>query len=233
VRLIMWLLSVGAQIPALAVPDVVSLYFNWSLILMGKDFLTPVIIQWFYHWLSQLQAPLQLQPGGKRVQPFNGELSSGDIKRMTDDLRTGFLLFCNLAPNLAADYLNKLKEHPYRDNAIRELLKFRGTLAQAAPKELAELTAEYLFPKEDDEEDDYEGPFADAFRHVDLSFVPASPAQGPFHELLVNAPQYALPLIRRIVDRAIEFRTKGQDYGKDVMVIVYPDGREVPFPWHR
>src|SRR5574341_693792 len=110
-------------------------------------------------------------------------------------------------------------------------MKFRGTLAQAAPKELAELTADYLLPKEEDEEDS--GPFRDAFRHVDFGFVPASPAQGPFYELLQHAPEHGLPLIRRIVDHAISFRSGGRDYGKNALTVTFPDGSERVFPWYQ
>ena len=38
--------------------------------------------------------------------------------------------------------------------------KFRGALAQAAPKELAEITAELLIPKDEDDDESYEQPFA-------------------------------------------------------------------------
>ena len=142
-------------------------------------------------------------------------------------------MFCNHTPNLAAEYLKSVSKHPYRDQALRALLKFRGTLAQAAPKELAELTADYLMPKEEEEDDEYSGPFPEAFKYLDLDFVPASPAQGPFYELLLHAPEYGLPLIRRIVDHAVAFKTGGSDFGKNAMTVVCPDGSEKVFPWYQ
>ena len=51
-RLIWWLLKTGAAVPAPAIPDVVSLYTNWSIVLGGKDPLTPSIAKWFYYWLT-------------------------------------------------------------------------------------------------------------------------------------------------------------------------------------
>jgi hypothetical protein len=152
---------------------------------------------------------------------------------MAEELRTGFMAFCDHTPDLAADYLKKLREHPYPRRALIGLLKFRGSLAQAAPKELAELTADYLLPKKEDEEDEYDGPFREAFGHRDLDFVPASPAQGPFYELLLHAPEYGLPLIRHIVDHAVAFRSGGQDFGKNSMTVVFPDGSEKVFAWHQ
>jgi hypothetical protein len=172
----------------------------------------------------------------RRPSPFDGELTSEQLRGMTEDLRTGFLLFCNLTPNLAAEYLNTLRKNRYRDHAMRELLKFRGALAQAAPKELAELTADYLLPKEekdDEHEDEYNSPFREAFRHADLSFVPASPSQGPFYDLLLHAPEHGLPLIRRIVDHAVAFSSGGKGFGKNAMTVVLPDGSEKVFSWHQ
>src|SRR5262249_26496426 len=109
----------------------------------------------------------------------------------------------------------------------------RGSLAQAAPKELAELTADYLMPKTHEDEDDDGGPFREAFRHRDIDFVPASPAQGPFYDLLLHGPEHALPLIRRIIDHAVAFNSGGRDFGKNAMTVVFPDGSEKVFPWHQ
>jgi hypothetical protein len=93
---------------------------------------------------------------------------------LAEELRTSFLLFCNHTPALAAEYLKSFSRHPYRDHALPELLKFRGALAQAAPKELADITADYLLPDGNEDDDEYDGPFREAFKHKDLDFVPAS-----------------------------------------------------------
>ena len=114
-----------------------------------------------------------------------------------------------------------------------EILKFRGSLAQAAPKELAELTAEVLIPTEEEEEEHRRGPTPDPFGHADLKFVPASPAQGPFLELLVHAPEHGLPLIRKLVDHAVKFFTRGRDFGQNAMTIAFPDGSKIVFPWYQ
>ena len=81
-------------------------------------------------------------------RPFNGELTHDQIGALAGDLRTGFLSFCNRAPQLAQEYLQSLRTREYGEHALRGILKFRGALAQAAPKELAEITSELLIPKE-------------------------------------------------------------------------------------
>ena len=154
----------------------------------------------------------RIPEGEERRRPFNGEIEQ--MGRLAEDLQTGFLLLASHAPDLAAAYLNSLKEHPYSDRVREGILKFRGTLAQGAPKELAELTAELLLPKEGEEDEDQQGPFREPFGHANLNFVPVSPAQGPFLELLVHAPQHGVPLIRRLVDYAIFFKTGGRDFGR-------------------
>ena len=232
-RLIFWLLRTGTGVPAAAIPDVVSLYSGWSIVAGGRDPLSPRIAEWFYYWLREIEAPAQNVSDQARPRPFNGELTSGQIGKLAEELRTGFLLLCNHAPRLAAEYLNNLSQHPYRDHALRELMKFRGMLAQAAPKELAELTADYLIPEEDDADEEYGGPFPEAFKYLDLDFVPASPAQGPFYDLLLHGPEYGVPLIRRIVDHAIAFKSGGRDFGNNVMTVVFPDGSEKAFPWYQ
>jgi hypothetical protein len=232
-RLILWLLKTGDGVPAPAIPDVVSLYSNWSIVWAGKDPFTPCIVEWFYYWLSQIDTSLVTDKSENLLRPLKDELASEQVGGLAEDLRTGFLLLCNHRPNLAAEYLRSFSKHPYRRQALQAVLKFRGALAQAAPKELAELTADYLLPKEDEEDEEYSGPLPGAFNYVDLDFVPASPAQGPFYELLLYAPEYGLPLIRRIVDHAVAFHSGGRDFGKNAMTVVFPDGNEKVFPWYQ
>src|SRR5438094_6590531 len=179
-RLIIWLLKLGSNVPAPVIPDVVALYTSWSIALGGKDPCPPHIVRSFYQWLAEITKPSDSE---RPRRPFNGELS-GQLGKLSEDLRTGFLLMCNHALELAVAYLQSLKEQPYADSAREEILKFRGTLAQAAPKELAELTVEVLIPKNGEDDEDRHSPFREPFCHANLNFVPASPAQGPFLELL-------------------------------------------------
>jgi hypothetical protein len=231
-RLIRWVLSLGVNLPASAIPDVVNLYTAWSVGFFGQDPLTPVLVQWLYYWLTEIETPSEGVSIEDRRRPFNDELTSKQIGKLAEDLRTGFLLFCNHTPTLAADYLRSLKKRRYSDQALHGILKFRGALAQAAPKELAELTAELLIPKEEPDEEEGSGsPFREAFGHHDLDFIPASPAQGPFFDLLRYAPEHGLKLIRQLVDYAISFKSGGQAFGANAITISSLDGGEVIFPW--
>jgi hypothetical protein len=125
-----------------------------------------------------------------------------------------------------------LGKRRHNDDIVRNILKFRGTLAQAAPAELAELTAAALIPRPQHEEQGYRRLFEEPFDYLDHEFIPASPSQGPFLELLIHAPEHGLSLIHRLVDHAISFYSQGREHGADAFIISFPDGERV-FPWWR
>ena len=226
--LIIWLLKLGANLPASAIPDVVDLYSAWAMGFLGKDATTPYLVPWFHRWLMEIETGREGVRFEDQRRPFNGELTPEQIGKLATDLRTNFLAFSNHTPKLAADYLRSLRRRRYNDEALNGIIKFRGALAQAAPKELSELTLEYLMRQENDED----GPFREPFGHRDLDFVPASPAQGPFFELLLHAPEQGLSLIRQLVDHAISFMSGGQNFGVNAIRMAMPDGSERVFPWY-
>jgi hypothetical protein len=228
-RLITWLLSFGHSLPPAAIPDVVDLYGAWSRGRLGKDPLTPFLVPWLYHWLQETDAGLRTV-GVQGRQPFNGEVTGEQISSLREEITTDFLLFCNHAPELAKAHLQALRKNPERERAP-EILKFRGALAQAAPEELAELTAEILIPKNEKNERERSHLPPRPFGYRDLDFIPASPAQGPFLELLIHAPEVGLRLVRKLVDHAISFKTGGRDFGTNAMKITSLDGIERTFPW--
>ena len=140
-RLIFWLLALGENLPANAVPDVVSLYTAWSLGMLGRDPITPNLLEWLYRWLVEIETA----SGSGAIRPYR--LNHEQIEALKSDLRTGFLTFCNRTPTRAAEYLRSLLRHRHPERIAAHILKFRGTAAQAAPAELAELTAAILIPE--------------------------------------------------------------------------------------
>ena len=229
-RLIAWLLSLGRTLPVVAIPDVVELYTAWSCGMFGLDKLTPLLMQWLYRWLTEIEAARDPETFSGRRDPFGSEIDHDRIGSLEFDLRYGFLLCCNRTPALAVEYLRSLRQRRRNENAVRSILKFRGSLAKAAPAELAELTATALIPKRRPDERHGRRDFEKPFSYLDYEFLPASPAQGPFFELLVHAPQHGLSLIHRLIDHAITFYSRGREYGADAVRIPFPDG-ERAFPW--
>ncbi len=231
-RLILWLLSLGGSLPAAVIPDVVDLYTAWSTGFLGLDPLTPVLVQWLYRWLTEIETTREAGTFRDQHDPFGGELDYDRVKTLESDLRAGFLLFCNRTPALAMEYLRSLGQRSRSQDAVRSILQFHGSLAQAAPAELAELTANALIPKHPPDERHYRRESEEPFDFLDYVFLPASPAQGPFFDLLTHAPQHGLSLLHRLVDHSISFHTQGRDYGADAITISFPDG-ERAFPWRR
>ncbi|MGH9467573.1 MAG: hypothetical protein ACRD1Y_09475 [Terriglobales bacterium] len=226
-RLIRWLLSLGQSLPPSAVPDVADLYIKWLTGFFGAGPYTRQVLGWLHYWLTAIENGGDSGPGNWR-SVFSG-FSYEQMKALEDELRTGFLLFCNRTPDLAVQYARaQLSRSPHR---ALHLLQFRGALPQAAPAELAELTEKLLIPEPSEVEDRHRRRARrDPFEFADHDLMPASPAQGPFFELLIHAPEHGLRLIRRLVDYAISFYSDGQPDPSDGVVILLPTGDRV-FPY--
>lgn len=228
-RLIKWLLRLGERLPAAAIADVADLYFDWSLSLFGEDPLTPRLLSWLYRWLTQIEMTRD-----QGVQLGDADLDGTDIEDLKNKLRTSFLAFCSRTPGLAADYLQRLREGGHQnEQTVRLVLRSRGQLAQAAPERLAELAAATLIRQHDqnlrnrrtrDSSDE------EPFTRMDREFIPVSPSQGPFLELLTHAPEHGLALVRHLVDHAIAFCSSGQPYGQNAIVVHFSEGSRT-YPW--
>ncbi len=228
VRLIHRLLKLGAKVPAKALPDVVELYSSWSMGNFGFDPLTPKLLTWLHAWLAELED--KDRPAGTLPRSYTGQFGYREANRLRDRIRTGFLMFCNKVPALAVDYLERVAAQKHNRHAVSSILKFRGELAQAAPKQLAELTAKALITPHSERDPYRHHGREDPFQIIDHDFYPASPAQGPFLELLTHAPEDGLGLIRGLVDHAIQFAVEGKDPGDDGFKIEFEEGERF-FPW--
>ena len=227
-RLIEWLLRHGSELPKAALPAVVGLYTEWSKAHLGQDPLTLILNQWLVHWLSDIERRRKIGAYvGHRDTEYIG-LSSDQIRALETSLRHGFLLFSHQSPELAANYLQSLTKRRSRGEAVKTVLRLSGNIAQAAPKELARLTARALTESERDNEDT--GRRHGPFEFVDYVFHPASPTQGPFFSLLTHSPEHGLWLVRKLVDHAIAYYNGGRDCGRNKFVISLEQGDKI-FAW--
>lgn len=231
-RLIVWILRLGDKLPHAAIPDVVDLYTAWSSGMLGVDPLTPVLLTRLLGWLKEIETVRDNATLRDLREPFGGEIDYDRMRSLESDIRSAFILFASRTPQLAADYLRYLGSRRRGEDAIRGILKFRGSLAQAAPAELAELTAKALIRKPDQQDRWSRDEIEEPFDYVDHDFLPASPSQGPFLDLLTHSPQHGLALIRRLVNHAISFYYGGREPGADAITVVFRDG-ERSFPWRR
>lgn len=228
-ELIFWLLSLGEAVPTAAIPEIVELYTTFSIGTFGLTDITPVTTRWLYRWL-RLMEPRDEMPSPEEGPVFWEGLQREQVQSLKLDLRNGFLMFCRRTPELAVEYLRAVAQSEHNDNLVHSVLKMHGTLAQAAPTELADLTLQALIKKPRARDRHFGHEREDAFTFFDSDFLPTSPAQGPFFDLLTNAPQDGLELVRKLVDHAIAHGSGGQASGTDVVNLALPEGARC-FPW--
>lgn len=229
VHLLVWLLKLGAKIPAQALDDVAQLYTKWMLGTFGQDPITPNLVAWLHAWLVELEED---GIAGAPPRTYSGHFGYREEQGLAEKLRTGFLLFANKRPDLAANYVNRVRAYKHDRGVVSSIMKFRGTLAQAAPKELAALTTENLIAERKVDDPYRQADREEPFQFLDHEFLPAAPAQGPFLDLFTHAPDVGLALIRKLTDHAIQFRVRGRDPGEDAFRIPFDDGERF-FPWIR
>ncbi|HUZ95836.1 MAG TPA: hypothetical protein VMU57_13085, partial [Edaphobacter sp.] len=232
-RLIVWILHLGDKLPHAAIPDVVDLFIAWSSGVLGvNDPLTPMVQAQFLGWLNEIETVRDNAALRDLREPFGGEIDYDRMRSLESDIRNAFLFFASRTPQLAAKYLRSLGSRQRGEDAIHSILKFRGTLAQAAPAELADLTVNALIRKPDQQGRRRHGETEEPFEYVDHDFLPASPSQGPFLDLLTHSTQHGLVLIRKLVDHALSFYSGGSEPGADAITIAFHEG-ERSFPWRR
>jgi hypothetical protein len=218
------------QIPKEVIPDLVDFYSRSSMAMFGQDPLTPLLVAHFYDWLLEVESALHPERLSGLRRPFGLAMSLENERDLEASLRMNFLAFCRRAPELAEKYIRSVARRSPGDHIAEEIMKFRGTAAQAAPAALADLTLRTLIPTEDDEDfgasPRQHGPFGVG----DTAYFPSSPNQGPFLELLTYAPEHGLRVVRELIGHAVKYYAGDHDPGKNAVIIRFPDG-ERKFPW--
>ncbi len=228
-RLIYWILGLGDDLPGASVPDVVDLFTRWSTAMLGSDPLTPRLLRPLFNWLTAIEESKDEYGYSRSSGLLEDALSSREIDVLEGDLRRAFAMFANRDPALAKAYLQSVMAREQRERLTQVLHEFSGTLAAAAPNELADLFEAGLIPppQQDRPERSSRRPSDDrVFTFLDSQFLPVSPAQGPFYNLLVAAPETAKRLIRRLVDYAISAQTREYNGEPDYIEIALANGNQ-------
>jgi len=176
--------------------------------------------------------PRDAMPAPSQGAVFWAHLDRAGVQSLKSDLRNGFTMFARATPDLAAEYLRAVAESEHNEEIVRSILKLRGTLAQAAPAELADLTARALIARPRRRDGHYGREREEAFTYIDHEFLQASPAQGPFFELLTSSPKDGLALVHRLVRHAVTHGSQGSDPASDVITLAFP-GAARTFPWRQ
>jgi hypothetical protein len=229
-RLILWTHTRMATIPNDVIPDLADFYGRWLMATFGQDPMTPYLLAHLHAWLVELESALHPDHFTDLPRPFGLAMSLENEREVEASLRLNFLAFCRYAPELADRYLRSVNARRPSDPIADEIMKFRGTAAQAAPAALADLTLRTLIAVDDDHDFGslrrQHGPFGIG----DTSLFPASPSQGPMLELLIFAPEQGLRVVRELIDHAVKFYAGDRDPGENKIVIKFPEGKRT-FPW--
>lgn len=229
-RLIAFALHNSARLPTGALDDVLALFERFSTATLGTTPHTQAIVHQVFEWLrivdAETAAPFERnQPAG-----LTTSMNWGELYGFRATLRRILASFATSDPQIARQYLRDLIEQDSPEEAIKAVMHYRGKLAEAAPKELVDLTLRGLVPAR--ARNRRHGPAEDdeAVAYLDSDFLPCSPAQGPFLELLLAAPNEGLRLIRELVAHVIEERSGSADPGFNGYRIMLPEGERF-FPW--
>jgi len=223
-----WCIAHTGAIPIQAIGTVVKLVEIQFLPLMGIREFGQATAKMLFGWLMQLDLrdTAITIPTAEDAPRLEGQAR----QTMIEDLRIMALLIAAHAPDEAKAYLRAVAAETdhYKLKAIRPL---STTLASVAPVELAALIEANLIEptRRGRSRRDRTGR---AFGFADSDFMPASPAQPPFLDLLNANREVGLGLVRKLVDTALAVRTDFKTTETDGYTIVIA-GKPRFFPWIR
>jgi hypothetical protein len=225
-RVIQWLLTNIDSLPAALVPDIAKLFELWLIATREPAPINQLIVMQMYLWLIRLEGTSRPPARRGNTWPIIDVETEGR-RALRENVRTTFLLFCHLQPPLAEQYLIDLRADGPHYHEILEILRFPNSLPKAAPTALVDFLIAALLPSDDPDQTYSRRRNHGPFHVTDTHFFPASPGQGPFFELLENAPTEGLRLIRAVVECATNWRE--DEYAEDAealprLTVPFPDG---------
>lgn len=231
--LIGWLLKLGATLPATAIPDVVKMYCVYLYGTLGLGPQVVPITRQIGTWLREFEPQEKRSwsdPPSPTLVDWTG-LGKEERRHLKQDLHDNFLMFAQRTPDITQAYTRALIDGLDSNQQLaEEVVRRPFSLMLAAPAEFAELVALALIENRHSDEDDRRNGRNEPFTFLNSHFIPISPAQGPFFQLLTHHPAIGLGLVHRLVSHAVEWITKGRDAGTNSIVLNIGSEERV-FPW--
>ncbi|RWL59689.1 MAG: hypothetical protein EOR61_04970 [Mesorhizobium sp.] len=224
VLLLRWAVAHAAEIPMSAIGAVVELVQIQIYLLKHLRLLANQTAVMLFGWLRQLDVR-----DAEVMIPGERRLWASDARRRTiDQLRPIAVLLGEYAPDRLKAYLREVgaERDSHKINAIRPFSKL---IAPVAPAELANLVLSSLIEKRE-RRGRHDRSMERAFSFADSDYLPASPAQPPFLDLLESDATEGLRLIRTLVAEAIAFNTEGLAPESDGFTVDLGQGPRF-FPW--
>ena len=221
-----WVHDHAAEVPMSAISAVVELVEIQLFILKMIPSLAKRTARLLFDWLCQLD--LRDTPVTIPGMEGRSRWASGARRQTIDKLRLMGMLLGSYAPDALKAYLTAITgdgDH----HKMKDLRQFSSVIAPVAPAELAAMVKASLIEKKQGRRR-RERVMERAFSFADSDYLPPSPAQPPFLDLLNVAPAEGLGLIRGLVEEAIAFHTDGREHGEDGITVDFGEGPRF-FPW--
>lgn len=221
-----WVHDHAAEMPLSAISAVVELVEIQIFILKMIPSLAKRTARLLFDWLFQLD----LRDTSVTIRGMEGRSHwASDARRQTiDKLRLMGMLLGSYAPDALKAYLTAITgdgDH----HKMKDLRQFSSVIAPVGPSELAAMVQASLIEKKEGRLR-REQVMERAFSFADIDYLPPSPAQPPFLDLLNAAPAEGLALIRGLVEEAIAFHTDRREPGEDGITVDFGEGPRF-FPW--
>lgn len=223
-----WVLVHAAEIPISAISAVVDLVQIQIFFLKYLRQFAKQTAAMLFGWLRQLDVrDAEVTIPGERGF---GRTASDARRNVIERLRLIAVPLGEFAPDQLKAYLREIAQE--RDRwKIKEIRPFSKVIAPVAPAELADLVLSSLIEKRE-RRGRRDRLMERAFTFEDSDYLPASPAQPPFLDLLESNSAEGLRLIRTLVVEAITFNTNGREPGDDGFTVDLSQGPRF-FPWTR
>jgi hypothetical protein len=225
-RILVWCVDHADQIPVQAIGAILKLITVFLVAPLPTITISQRVLAMLHRWLMRFEG--HDADGGVPADPEAEPLSSAQSMRLVEDVREIFLSFSERAPTEARSYLVAIAGERNNHHKIKEIRRFSQPLAKVAPEELALLVERGLTEELKKPADRYERR-DNTFGYVDLDYMPPSPAQGPFLDLLTAAPHIGLGL-RRLVQHSVDFHAGKKAPGENGYWLLLDEGARF-FPW--
>ena len=205
--LVIWLVTEAAELPTDLIPDVARVFQAWLIATQNQPLgLNSKIVGLLFEWLALIED--RMAPRVFRsIEEAPPLLNFPHVREVRDRVQMAAFAFARQNPAAAARYLSAVSPDTVRHHDQQSILRAPGSLSVAAPKEMVDFILRTIIEKDDPKNRRYRsrhrhGPFG-AHDHL---YSRASPSQGPFLDLLENAPAEGLRLIRSVVEHATDWQ---------------------------
>ena len=231
-RLARWLITQKANVPLEALPEIVDLFQGLGSATFFTGPLAAMLAEPLADWLEELEKARDHPLRAADPPAARNKFGFHRLLNLSNDVRHAFAMMAASVPLRAKTYLQRVMTRDHADDIIADIMKVRGTFAKAAPEELAGLTLRGLVPSGSKRREPYTHRRDEVFNFLNHDFLPSSPAQGPFFELLNASPEQGLNVVRHLAAHAIKHFSGGKPARNDRLNFQFKGGVR-SFPWIR